>query len=156
DGDHGVTGIPAFDGRQRVLEGRACGRLEVREHLFAGEMRIGTRLALVGDAQRGALALARGGALGFGTRLGGDRRRFYFSLGHDGGMGTGSTGAAAASWASARRASSRSCGVLTPSGIVSTSAISMRMPSSSALSCSRLSRSSRLEGGSETKRSSAD
>src|SRR6185312_94248 len=53
------------------------------------------------------------------------------------------------------RARSRSSGVSTPSGTVATTLASMRMPASSARSCSSRSRFSSGEGGSETKRSSA-
>ena len=54
-----------------------------------------------------------------------------------------------------RRARSRSSGVLTSTGTVSTSVTSMRMPSSSARSCSSCSRFSSGEGLSDTNRSSA-
>ena len=53
---------------------------------------------------------------------------------------------------SAERARSRSSGVSTPSGAASTMATSMRMPASSARSCSSRSRRSSGEGGSATKR----
>src|SRR5690606_26357347 len=57
--------------------------------------------------------------------------------------------------ASIARAFSRSAGVSTPSGTVSTISASMRMPASSARSCSSDSRLSSVEGGSVTKVSSA-
>src|SRR5690606_26040262 len=56
---------------------------------------------------------------------------------------------------SAARAFSRSAGVSTPSGTVSTSATSIVIPASSARSCSSFSRLSSGEGGSETKRARA-
>src|SRR5690242_15078803 len=52
---------------------------------------------------------------------------------------------------SSRRAFSRSAGVSTPSGTVSTISTSMRRPASSARNCSSDSRRSRVDGGSETK-----
>ncbi len=61
----------------------------------------------------------------------------------------------AACYRSRERAVSRSSGVSTPSGTVSTIVTSMRMPASSARSCSSLSRCSSGEGGSFTNRSSA-
>ena len=54
-----------------------------------------------------------------------------------------------------RRAASRSWGVSTPSGATSTKAMSIRIPASSARNCSSRSRSSKAEGGSATKVSSA-
>ena len=56
---------------------------------------------------------------------------------------------------SAARAFSRSAGVSTPSGTVSTSATSIVMPASSARNCSSFSRFSSGDGGSATKRDSA-
>ena len=56
---------------------------------------------------------------------------------------------------SSARARSRSAGVSTPKGAMSTSATSMRMPASSARNCSSFSHCSSLPGGSLTKRSSA-
>ena len=56
---------------------------------------------------------------------------------------------------SRRRARSRSSGVSTPNGANSTRAQAMRMPASSARSCSRLSRRSSGASGSETKCASA-
>ena len=53
------------------------------------------------------------------------------------------------------RARSRSAGVSTPNGPCSTRATAIRMPASSARSCSSFSRSSSGLGGSATKRSSA-
>ena len=53
------------------------------------------------------------------------------------------------------RAASRSAGVSTPKGAVSTSATSMRMPAASARNCSSLSHCSSLPGGKRTKRWSA-
>src|SRR5208282_5960606 len=57
--------------------------------------------------------------------------------------------------ASMARARSSSSGVSTPSGATSTTATSIRMSASSALSCSRRSRRSSGEGGRLTKRQSA-
>ena len=53
------------------------------------------------------------------------------------------------------RTNSRSSAVLTSGGARSTIATSMRMPASSARSCSSFSRRSSVEGGSATKRPSA-
>ena len=57
--------------------------------------------------------------------------------------------------ASMPRAVSRSAGVSTPRGTVSTIVTSIRIPASSARSCSSFSCCSSGEGGSRTKRSSA-
>ena len=56
---------------------------------------------------------------------------------------------------SAARAFSRSAGVSTPRGTVSTSATSIDMPASSARNCSSFSRFSSGDGGRATKRASA-
>ena len=63
--------------------------------------------------------------------------------------------AARCTYRSMARAISRSSGVSTPSGTLSTIVTSMRMPASSARSCSSRSRCSSGEGGSATNRSSA-
>ena len=54
------------------------------------------------------------------------------------------------------RARSRSAGVSTPSGTVSTIRTSIRIPASSARSCSSFSRNSNGDGGNLTNRSSAN
>ena len=71
--------------------------------------------------------------------------------GHDG----SGTHAAFASQPSISRARSKSAGVSTPSGTLSTMVTSMRMPASSARNCSSFSRCSSGDGGRPTKRASA-
>ena len=153
DRDHGVAHLTAVYGRKRVLERRVGGGVERGERLCAGKMRVGARLALVGDALALRRLARRGGAppsaaenlvreLAVGTR-GKEARR---------GAAQPPTGAAPCK---SERARSRSAGVSTPSGTVSTIAASMRIPSSIARNCSS-SRSSSGEGRSDTNRSRAE
>ena len=84
------------------------------------------------------------------AKLGGRRLRQVLAA-FFAGLASGFTGFGA----SISRARSRSSGVSTPSGTVSTSVTSMRMPDSRARNCSSFSRISNVDGGSETKRSNA-
>ena len=135
DRDHAEIGLADADRREGVLEGRAGHGLVVRIDLARWRganwppARPGTRSSwLCSWSFRSRRVPVR--ILGCASQ----RRR--------------------AETMRARRAS-RSSGVSTPSGTLSTMATSMRMPASSARSCSSLSRFSSGEGGSATKRSSA-
>ena len=127
DRDHRQPGLAVADGRERVLERPAGQRRQLRPRRAAGEIGVGAERALKGDD---AIRVGRGRR---------PRRR--------GGHRAGSAGMA--------RTRSRSARVSTPSGTVSTTATSMRMPFSSARSCSRRSRPSSTPGGSATNRASA-
>ena len=99
-------------------------RLGVRIGLAAGEVRIGARLALERDLSSWSWPLRYALHDCAGRQPAGDRRR------------------------ACARAVSRSSGVSTPSGTLSTIATSIRMPASSARNCSSFSRCSSGEGGS--------
>src|SRR5262252_6336807 len=104
DRDHRQRGAAVAHRGKGIFEGGASKRRVFRVCLFAGDMRIGARLALKSDLA----ALARVSRL-----LG------ALFLGHD-------------RFVSMARAFSKSCSVSTPSGTAATSATSMRMPASSA------------------------
>ena len=110
DRNHAERRLAAGNRGKGVLERGTGQRLHVRKHLDAGDMRVGTGLALIGDNPVGLVV------------------HFVPSM--------------------MDLARSRSAGVSTPMGTVSTRATSMRMPASSARICSSWRSVSRCERGS--------
>ena len=121
DGDHGVARLPLVHRGEGVLERVAGQGLELGQPLAARQMREGAWHALERHRLIGGATARDGGGLGHGrARLDQDVERSPRS----------------------RRARSRSAGVSTPKGTVSTNLTPMLMPFSSARSCSSFSRRS--------------
>ena len=118
DRDHAEIGLAGAERGEGVLEGRAGHGSASGIGLADGEVRIGAGLALEDDFLASLL-------MAVGTRY-----------------------CAASQRPSSVPRVSRSSGVSTPSGTLSTIATSMRMPASSARNCSSFSRCSSGEGGS--------
>src|ERR1700730_7856163 len=126
DRNHAEIGLARGDHGKRILEGRAGQRLGLGIGFGDGDMGIGAGLALERD-------LEGLGHVAFLPRLVAAAQRLERML----------------------RAVSRSAGVSTPRGTVSTMVMSILSPASRARSCSSFSCRSRGEGGRRTKRSSA-
>ncbi len=133
DRDHGAADFARLYGGERVFERRIGNGFEIRKGFGAGQMRIGSGLALVGDPLQRRRVLDVGIAFGLGRCL-----RCQVEAGEIN-----------------CRARSRSAGVSTPSGTVSTIDTSMRHAVFQRAQLSSFSRRSRPESGRATKRSSA-
>ena len=138
--------------RQQMMDvGDAAGhRILDRDHAEVGLARgdRGQRVLEGRAGQRLGVGIGFGdGDMGIGPRLAleCDFHRFLH----------GRLVSAVQAFASISRAVSRSAGVSTPRGTVSTMPMSIRMPASSARNCSSFSCCSSGEGGSDTKRCSA-
>jgi hypothetical protein len=80
--DHGIARFPLFTAPAHPRRWRRP-RARDREDVAAGQVRVGTRLTLVGDAHE-RLALERGARLAWRERW-----RFQFSVGHAGARDAG-------------------------------------------------------------------
>ena len=148
DRNHAEPGFAGSDCGKRVLESRAGHRLVIRKHLASSEMGVRSRLALKDDFLAGAI--------GVPVRSCSPSKRYLPSqLANQLAKSTRQVNVRGAGASKLSRTRSRSSGVSTPSGTLSTMLTSMRIPASSARSCSSFSRCSSGEGGSATKRASA-
>src|SRR5579859_1188314 len=131
DRDHGEVGTRLADGGKTVLEGRARQDIGLGIDFSRSDLGVGAELALEGD-----------GSFGRWHRMIWTALRFHFSA-----SGLADRPTIRKRYrVKSSRARARSAGVSTPSGTASTMATSIRMPASSALSCSSLSRISSGEG----------
>ena len=124
--DHPEIGLPHTDGGERIFERRARHRLEFGIDLTCGQVGIGSGLTLEDDL----VACGHG----YSRMQSAHREREAHDVGE----------------LRILRARSRSSGVSTPSGTVSTIETSIRMPASSARNCSSFSRFSSVDGESST------
>src|SRR5262249_51174088 len=140
DRDHAEFGLARCDRCETVLEGRAGHRLGVRIGLADGEVRVRTRLALKYDsAGHGRSAtpqsiasmgsfLITAAAASYSRFKSQNHTEIINLLVSGGRLGRRSQLASSLFCAISSRARARSSGVSTPSGTLSTSSTSMRMP----------------------------